>query len=154
MLATRCKFRTATINSGGSIIRICTGKEVEPCLHADDCAAYDKSIGDNTVIVYSRKDVSRQVRGKVIAAFILAAIAFGLLCVLLYKCFQIWIQMGHFILDILLLYVGICAYVFVVMLSQGIHPVVHDADGHWVDLRTGSSNLCGGIVIRRKARWV
>lgn len=154
MLATRCKFRTATVSSGSAIIRICTGQEVPNLLHEDDCAAYDKSLGEDTVIIYSRKDVFQQVRSKLIAVYIIAFLSFVSMCLLLYRCFSIWITQGYFSLNILLVTVGASAYLFIVMLHQGLHPVVHDAADHWVDLKTGSSNLCGGIVIRRKARWV
>lgn len=156
MLMVDGRFKTAVVAAGDGMMRICTGNLIDSgALTEDDFEAHSKEEPADTLPIYSRRDVWKLVKTRVIASWVLALACFAGICFSTYSAYCNEALRGspyqfswH--------YVGIAALVllFLSCFHQGIHPVVHDTSDHWVDLRNGSSNLCGGIVVRKKARWV
>lgn len=156
MLMVNGRFKTAVVAAGDGLMRICTGKFVEnDTMTADDFPAHSKEEPDTTLPIYSRRDVWKLVKPRIIVSWVLAALSFAAMCFLAYRAYcDPLLRANPYQFSGYYLGVGACVLVFLSTFHQGVHPVVHDTHDNWVDLRNGSSNLCGGIVIHKKARWV
>lgn len=165
MIVTSSKFRTVVENRGYGVIRVCTGQYIpEEQLHADDYVCPASKVPDETVLVLSedavdktvliryRQDVARAVRPFLMAAWALVMATFLLMCIAFWAAFKQWLVLGGFRLSTHLVGGSAAAVLFLFSFKQVLNPIVHDAVGHWVNLRNGSSNLCDGIVIQKKAR--
>ncbi len=146
-------FKTAVAQSDDGFIRVCTGHTVaQQELTCDDCQAREKS--DGSLVICSRRDVWNLVKGRIVATWLLALGSFVGICVSAYIAYSDQMLRAN-AMQFSWKYVVVALFtlLFVGLFHQGYHPIVHDNADHWVDLKNGSSNLCGGIVVRRKARW-
>lgn len=153
MLIVHERFKTAIVTDGDGFRRVCTGEFLNSSdVTADDSQAYTPVQGE--LLIHSRRDVWNAVRWNMVTTCSLAIAGFVGLCVssaVAYMDAALRANPVQFSGKYVL--VAFFTLLFVGMFHQCVHPVVHDNADHWVDLWNGSSNLCGGIVIHRKARW-
>lgn len=143
-------FRTVVKRQGGHDVRLCTDEIVDGKHHPDDIE--ERKVEDfevNYCSISSRKDVRKAARKQLgwcwfIMFFNLFAACFNIFCVF---CRALEEQRVQLSLNMVL--TGISSAFFVLFCKQVLHPIIHDMKGHWVDLRTGSSDLCDGITIKK-----
>lgn len=153
MIVVRKRFRTVVASRNGIMMRVCTGTELPEICNRDDIDYADCKSVENSLCICSRKDVYKAAKFNVILSALFAIIFFLAMLHYLWEMYASFVTYGGFHLNVDILFAAASALFFVFMFRQFTNPIVHDNDGHWVNLRTGSSNLCGGIVIKGKARW-
>ena len=151
MIIIKRTFRTAVHERNGTTVRICTG-EPDPAWEPEDIA-WGGTAPEDSLIICKRGDVSKVARVPIIANWALAVLNFVGMCYAFYQAMLLCLAAGQFIITPQGVLSTTCALIFVLYFRACLNPVVHDNAGHWINLRNGSSNLCGGIVIKRKARW-
>lgn len=151
MIVTKNCFRTVVHERNGTTMRVCTGQE-NPCWHQDDIT-FSSDTPEGVTKVCCRKDVSKGLGIWLAKDWTIAAIFMVGLCYTFYHAICYCLELGQFRWSWYLFWSGLCATGFVLYLRSAINPIVHDQAGHWVNLRTGSTNLCGGVILRKKARW-
>ena len=152
MIVTSSKFRTVVEPKGDGAVRVCTGQYIpDEQRHEDDYCGDTPEAQSRTVLIRSRQDVAKAVRPFLLAAWALVLATFLLMCIAFWAAFKQWLVLGGFKLSTHLVGGSAAAVLFLFSFKQVFNPIVHDAAGHWVNLRNGSSNLCGGIVIKKKA---
>lgn len=131
--------------------RCSTGEHVD-FPQADDViqnpdGTYGEVLGINDIatealIVQSRLQMRKEFRAQCIANFVAAGVFLALMVWQIFESSRVWYA-GEAKWTTFL---GVAAFAVLscLYLSQAINPIVHDMDGHWVNLRTGSTNLNGG----------
>ncbi len=149
MIVATCIFRTAVSTQDGVTRRVCTGEDVGFNLHEDDCAVESGNLPAGQCLIYSLRDVRKAVRGVLALDAIFSMLAFVALCCALWKQFIDCVLAEHWVFSLNTVAACALAICFMFLTQQFFRPIVHDCGGHWINLKTGSSNLCGGIVIRK-----
>ncbi len=153
MLVCKCKFKTVICKRDDGILRVCTGEHLATSDMSDDDWDYAKAGPDDSVLIRDRHDVYKAIRKQLTASWLLALFGFAAFIASTIIYMRQLAIAGHFIFNWNTAAVGLTALVFVVFLHQSLTPIVHDVAGHWVNLKNGSSNLCGGICISRRSTW-
>lgn len=156
MLIVPGRFKTAVTPAGDGMLRVSTGQFLSNSqLTKDDAPAYSKEEPEGTILLYSRKDVFALVKKRLIASGIVALVSFVLMCFVAFQAYSDEaLRAAPYSFSMYYVGIAACILIFLSCFHQCVHPVVHDGSDNWVDLRNGSSNLCDGIVIRTKARWM
>lgn len=154
MIIVNKSFRTVVHTRNGVTMRVCTGEELKE-MHRDDVSLQEPHPGDSTDVaaIYSRKDVFQVAKNYVVFSWAMCLCLFVSMTYSLWKFFMQTLQAGVILFTTQLPLAAFTTALFTVYFSTVMNPIVHDNMGHWVNLRTGSSNLCDGITVRRKARW-
>lgn len=153
MIVVKRRFRTVLAVRGDITMRVCTGECINGLPHDDDRVTTAWGLTPEDLLIHSRKDVTAVAKTAIRVTWALAVAAFISMCCCLWSMYSAWLSAGRWFPNWSMVAAALCAVCFVVFFRQGATPIVHDNSGHWVNLRTGSSNLCGGIVIRKRARW-
>lgn len=154
MIIVNKSFRTVVHTRNGVTMRVCTGEELKE-IHRDDVSSQEPHPGDpvDVIAICSRKDVFQVAKNYVVFSWVMCLCLFISMTYSLFKFFTQTLQAGVILFTAQLPLAVVTTALFIVYFSTIMNPIVHDNTGHWVNLRTGSSNLCDGIIVRRKARW-
>ena len=151
MIVTKSIFRTVVHERDGITMRVCTGQE-QPDWHPDDIA-FGAETPEGVVKVCCRRDVSKGLALLLAKDWVLSVAFMAGFCRCFYLSILNCLIAGYFFWSWRLVVSALCAAGFTLYIRSALNPIVHDKAGHWVNLRTGSTNLCGGTAIKRKARW-
>lgn len=120
-----------------------TGKQQDK-LYPCDIQDVD-SVGESGILIRSLEDVYAVSKPKRIASWVIAIGLVSLFIVVLWNAVYNYLAAGFvWYRWVPSAWMALCSAMY---LTQAIRPVVHDAEGQWVDLRTGMSSLHGGCTL-------
>ena len=106
-----------------------------------------EQLANDVEVISSLSTLRKQYIYKVIIQIMIDVFFWALTAYALHNAVLHGIDQDHFALWVM--YAAVPAVFAILFFPGAFNPVVHDIQGHWVNLRSGSSNLNGGCVLKK-----
>lgn len=146
MLYTTGTFKLKVVPDAAGYMRPATGDAVTlPCAVDDILTCEDSEEHPGVVMIDSLHSVQLFFRRKrLFQAFlfvVLWGIAYASIWAFACKALTVGVVWTNYIRP------SLFAVLAIIYTPQVLHPVVHDGKGHWINLRTGKTNLNGSSIL-------